>query len=319
MSGGRHLGDGPKHACSAFPICKNQQCKLRNPDGTRPRAAYCLSCYNSDRLCQFPCCARPAVPAFKTDKAPSYCAVHLSDPSTAPSRCWNMCSNADVGCRNLALERHRGPCYQCKNRCLPCANALRGCFRHSQPVKTKQRVLLECVSHAHQKCPFGASVSNCCAMQSCSAHVSKRDAFCDLCADGLMPCSKMCGLPFRYHHSEVGMSHHAAAPSRWRVGLDVTYGPLTFVQVCRHCVSMYVCTSNRYCFQVSESSCCTTGDARSVDVVSWGCAACARFVILFTAKILAMRLLQYRCPPYATQWQVAALLIVQRPLVLTPR
>ena len=104
---------------------------------------------------------------------------------------------------------------------------------------------------------------------------------------------------------------------RWIVRMEHTHSPFTLVQVSRHGVCVCVFTSVRICLPFSGPFFCTSGGACSVDEVSWGCAVFARFVILFTASILAIQLLQYRCHQYAKRWQAQDLLIVQRTLVIT--
>ena len=134
----------PKHACYNFPICTAAAYESRN-GAKRIRSLFCSSCSSSMGTCAFDDCDRKPAPLVVSGCPISLCAFHYRDPSAGSIRVWKLCSNARLGCTQLAEKRKGVKCFACGSHSLPCLHASAGCPRHipssHEPAITRIRNL----------------------------------------------------------------------------------------------------------------------------------------------------------------------------------
>ena len=205
----------PNNACINHPMCKKQRRstsvskRIITSCGDQPSVLagmqkHCASCQKA-HACEFPECPLRAAPAFRRKKqtTPQFCAVHYRDPCNAPCRDWNLCSNARVGCQQLALMPTSGKCFACSNGYVPCCNALLGCPAFVSIHGTKKR---KACRRDDDGCPFAPDRPGWCRTPWCSNRSSSASkSVCTDCESGLLPCANNCS-----RRSVPGNSGHCA-------------------------------------------------------------------------------------------------------------
>ena len=127
----------PRHACSNFPLCKRarkgsivKSAQVDDPtlheESVSALLGHCGICQSS-RPCSVPGCVCKCAPSFRRGSAPAFCTVHYGDMCTNVGREWARCSNADQGCKQLALKSTSGKCHACSEGFVPCRHACLGC------------------------------------------------------------------------------------------------------------------------------------------------------------------------------------------------
>ena len=137
-----------------------------------------------------------------------FCGTHYADPAHVSLRCWNLCSNAALGCQFLSTDTSRGSCYACRAHEYPCKYALVGCPHHvlckDSLAEKRQHCCLS--DESFNACVYDPAKKRRCSAPLCpELAVADDGPFCTLCETEHTPCPELCGRP-----STIGNDGHCA-------------------------------------------------------------------------------------------------------------
>ena len=179
----------PSESCQNYPLCTGRQYRSNNAQ----RREFCKACLENRPQCTWPDCTNPCAPSRGCISVPLTCAMHYKDPAQQRLCEWQRCSNASLGCRELAdtnisavtKSKKNRLCFQCCSGALPCTYALSGCDAHIRVKKSKDNSpAYECRSRHRRHCLHAPDQSDICRSLGCVAIVCPPDILCDLCTLG---------------------------------------------------------------------------------------------------------------------------------------